>query len=397
VAADRKDPRGLAAAGAEGLEADALAGGGEWEAPGSWGAAGRRGEAVAEAEAGWGAAAAEAEGPVGGEGPGDVDLGLLQHAAACGAEQRPLWRQALLAEEDPGLALGAAPEGGRAGARLLRAMLTSAAAAGGGRAAEPDPLGHLLAAVQARRLHGQPSQRPPAGAGPYDALAWQQTRARLLQLLHGRPCARAADVAALLGGGEEGGHPSGPFGDAGLDSARLSQAWAEDPLSGSPRGSAVPAALGEAALASRVCLKLFGLAPQQLPPDLLARLRRWCAAAEDDVLQVGRSADVRAYMCTFGGSASGALGVCALGMGASSWPLSPQATCASPAGVPAPRLRAHHCLGAAQQAELHRRGEGRGAGQRLPGQGGDGAGGRFQGQLPAERGSRGRAGWTGSR
>ncbi|GFR48106.1 hypothetical protein Agub_g9929, partial [Astrephomene gubernaculifera] len=39
-------------------------------------------------------------------------------------------------------------------------------------------------------------------------------------------------------------------------------------------------------LVGRVCLKLFSCGPEELPPDMLARLRRWAGAAEPDVVQV---------------------------------------------------------------------------------------------------------------
>ncbi|KAG2430288.1 hypothetical protein HYH02_013766 [Chlamydomonas schloesseri] len=40
------------------------------------------------------------------------------------------------------------------------------------------------------------------------------------------------------------------------------------------------------ALAARVCLKLFSCMPEDLPGDMLARLRRWAMAAESDAMQV---------------------------------------------------------------------------------------------------------------
>ncbi|GIL65700.1 hypothetical protein Vafri_19379 [Volvox africanus] len=42
----------------------------------------------------------------------------------------------------------------------------------------------------------------------------------------------------------------------------------------------------EDALAARVCLKLFSCTPDELPTDMLIRLRRWAMAAESDVMQI---------------------------------------------------------------------------------------------------------------
>ncbi|GIL91936.1 hypothetical protein Vretifemale_19633 [Volvox reticuliferus] len=42
----------------------------------------------------------------------------------------------------------------------------------------------------------------------------------------------------------------------------------------------------EDALAARVCLKLFSCTPDELPTDMLMRLRRWAMAAESDVMQI---------------------------------------------------------------------------------------------------------------
>lgn len=137
-------------------------------------------------------------------------------------------------------------------------------------------------------------QQCALGSGSSGGAAQHQHQAALM-----RPSGPGS-AGVRIGGDEGAGRYGRGGGRMGMDSAGrgvdLMHHPAMDQMGGDGGGlgessrllsGLLPGTGGrDDALAARVCLKLFSCIPEDLPGDMLARLRRWAMAADSDAMQV---------------------------------------------------------------------------------------------------------------